>query len=66
MYLPDDETAFTMTPSFRGRQVRPGIDVVIEINSKELRDREFACQKPAGATRILVSNSSCPWGVAIC
>lgn len=59
LFRPSSTRAFEHRPGFRGRDMRGN---AIRLNSKGLRDGEYAVPKPAGVTRILVLGDSVAFG----
>lgn len=59
LFRPSATRAFEHRPGFRGRDMRRN---PIRLNSKGLRDVEYAVPKPAGVTRILVLGDSVAFG----
>jgi hypothetical protein len=58
LYQPDDVLEWTHVPNQRTVVQVDGSDVVIEINSHGLRDREYSYDKPPDTFRILVLGDS--------
>lgn len=59
LFRPSATRAFEHRPGFRGRDMRHN---PIILNSKGLRDKEYAVPKPSGVTRVLVLGDSVAFG----
>ncbi len=52
-------------PDKKGRLIRPDFDISVSINSRGLRDREYAYGKEEGTYRVLVLGDSFVWGYGV-
>lgn len=66
LYRMDTDTTWTLTPGFSGRFTRSYFDILVEANSKGLRDRDYPAKAP-GVFRILGLGDSFAfgWGVPV-